>query len=56
MDCKNSKGQILGEVALVMGLIVLILFGALSQMTNFKKIHEKNQFGKGSYEKNIRTR
>ena len=52
---KNSQGQILIEVAVVMFFMLVFLLIALSQITQFKKKHHKYQFQRGSYEKDIRS-
>ncbi|MNJ99851.1 hypothetical protein D3C87_176320 [compost metagenome] len=57
MDRKNSQGQILAEVALVMFFITLVLFGALNQLATLKPRHQKYQFTQETaYEKNPRSR
>lgn len=43
MDSKNHQGQILVEVAVVMFLIVLVGFAAVSQLSNLKHANKKYQ-------------
>ncbi len=46
MASLNRQGQILIEVSLVMLLIVTILFGAMTQLSNLKSASQKYQFTK----------
>lgn len=55
MERKNSQGQILIEVAVVMFFLMIFVMIALSQVTQFKNKQHKHQFQKGSYEKNLRS-
>lgn len=48
MGTKNNKGQILIEVSLVMLLILIVFFGALSHLTEVKNVHQKYHFSKGA--------
>ncbi|GEM_PF-5067295 len=48
MGSKNSKGQILIEVSLVMLLVLTIFFGAIAHLAESKNTHQKYQFSKGS--------
>lgn len=45
---QNNKGQVLIEVSLVMLLVLIVLFGALSHLTETKNIQQKYQFSKGA--------
>lgn len=57
MGCKNSQGQILAEVAVIMALVVLVLFGALNQLASVKNQNHKYQFSQEvRNEKASRTR
>ncbi|MBO9667131.1 MAG: hypothetical protein J7501_09995 [Bdellovibrio sp.] len=47
MDSKNQKGQILIEIAIIMAFIVLVIFGALVQLTKIKDRHQQYQFSTG---------
>lgn len=40
----NNKGQILIEVCLVMGLILLVFFAAFSQLAELKTTQRRHQF------------
>lgn len=44
MVSANEKGQILIEVSLVLLLVVLIFFAALSHLSQSKARHQKYQF------------
>lgn len=44
MEHTNNKGQILIEVCLVMSLIFLIFFAAISQISELKSAQRKHQF------------
>ena len=53
MDSKNQKGQVLVEVTIVGFLLVLVFFGALSQLDGIKTKHYRSQFSEEkSHEKN----
>lgn len=44
MGATNDKGQILIEVSLVLFLIVLVFFAAMSHLTQIKPRQQKYQF------------
>lgn len=44
MESQNNEGQVLIEVCLVMALVLLVFFAALSHLTQLKSAQRKHQF------------
>lgn len=55
MDTKNNQGQILIEVCLVMFLIVLIGFAAITQLSELKHSRKKYQLTEDQFHETKNT-